>query len=77
MSLQVLLEKIAGVCLVKKLRYIQLYEADFNIFQKFIFDREAMNLLIDNDFLPEEHFNKKGSTAEDTKFDKTLTEDLS
>jgi hypothetical protein len=29
-SLQVMLEKIAGVCLVEKLRAIQLYEADFN-----------------------------------------------
>ena len=29
-SLRVLLEKLAGVCLVEKLRYIQLYEADFN-----------------------------------------------
>ena len=33
MSLQVLLEKLAGMCLVEKLRYIQLYEADFNFFQ--------------------------------------------
>jgi len=28
-GLQVMLEKIAGVCLVEKLRAIQLYEADF------------------------------------------------
>ena len=76
-SLQVLLEKIAGVCLVKKLSYIQLYESDFNFFQQFIFDREAMNLLTDNGFLPEEHFIKEGSTTEDAKFDKTLTEDVS
>ena len=76
-SLQVLLEKIAGVCLVEKLRYIQLHESDFNFFQQFIFGREAMNLLTDNGFLPEEHFSKKGSTAENVKFNKTLTEDLS
>ena len=75
--LQVLLEKIAGVCLVEKLRYIQLYEADFNFFQQFIFGKEAMNSLTDNGFLPKENFSKKGSTAEDAKFDKTLTEDLS
>ena len=36
-----------------------------------------MNSLTDNGFLPKEHFIKKGSTAEDVKFDKTLTEDLS
>jgi hypothetical protein len=29
-GLQVVLEKIAGVCLVKKLQAIQLYEANFN-----------------------------------------------
>ena len=65
------------MCLVEKLRYIQLYEADFNFFQQFVFNREAMDLLTDNGFLPKEHFSKKGSTAEDAKFDKTLTEDLS
>ena len=65
------------MCLVEKSRYIQLHKADFNFFQQFIFGIEAMNALIDNGFLPEEHFIKKGSTAEDAKFDKTLTEDLS
>ena len=44
---QVVLEKIADVCLVKKVRYIQIYEADSNFFQQFIFGREAMNLLTD------------------------------
>jgi hypothetical protein len=34
-GLQVMLEKIAGVCLVKKLWAIQLYEADFNCSIKF------------------------------------------
>ncbi len=29
-GLQVMLEKIDGVCLIKKLRAIQLYKADFN-----------------------------------------------
>jgi hypothetical protein len=36
-GLQVMLEKIAGVCLVEKLQAIQLYEADFNCFNYFIF----------------------------------------
>ena len=31
-GLQVMLEKIAGICLVDKLRYIQLYEADFQFY---------------------------------------------
>ena len=76
-SLPVLLEKITGVCLVEKLRYIQLYEADFNFFQRFIFGKQAMKTLTKNRFLPNEHFRKKESTAEDSKFDKTLTADLS
>ena len=61
----------------RKLRYIQLYEADFNFFQQFFFGQEAMRSLTDQGLLPEEHFSKKGSTAEDAKFDKTLMEDLS
>ena len=36
-GLQVMLEKIAGVCLVEKLRAIQLYEADFNCYNQFVF----------------------------------------
>ena len=36
-----------------------------------------MRSLIDQGLLPEDHFSKKGSTADDVKFDKTLMEDLS
>jgi hypothetical protein len=71
-GLQVMLEKIAGVCLVEKLRAIQLYEADFNCFNYFIFGRSAMDSLTKNDYHPEELLSQKGSTAEDAKFDKTL-----
>ena len=77
MSLQILLEKLAGVCLVEKLRHIQLYEAGFNLFQQFMFGQEAMRSLTDQGLLPEEYFSKKGSTADDAKFDKTLVGDLS
>jgi hypothetical protein len=41
-GLQVMLEKISGVCLVEKLHAIQLYEADFICFNYFIFGRAAM-----------------------------------
>jgi hypothetical protein len=77
MGLQVMLEKIAGICLVEKLRAIQLYEADFNCHNQFIFGRTAMDALTVNDYLPEELFSQKESTAEDTKFDKTLMVDIS
>ena len=36
-----------------------------------------MRTLTDQGLLPDEHFSKKGSTAEGAKFDKTLMEDLS
>jgi hypothetical protein len=76
-GLQVMLEKIAGVCLVDKLRVIQLYEADFNCCNQFIFRRNAMQALTASGYVPEELFSQKGSTAEDAKFDKTLMADLS
>ena len=76
-GLQVMLEKIAGICLVEKLRYIQLYEASFNFYNQFVFGRRAMNTISENGFIPEELFSQKGSTAEDAKFDKTLTTDIS
>ena len=47
-GLQVMLEKIAGVCLVEKQQAIQLYEADFNCFNYFIFGRAAMESLAKN-----------------------------
>ena len=75
--LQCMLEKIAGVILVEKLRSIQLYEADFNFFNQFVFGQEALSALVKGGFLPEEHFSQKESMAEDAKFDKTLTADLS
>ena len=76
-ALQVMLEKIAGVCLVDKLRSIQLYEADYNWFNKFIFNDGALRALELASALPEEHFSHRGSTAEDACFDKTLTVDIS
>jgi hypothetical protein len=76
-GLQVMLEKIAGVCLVEKLRAIQLYEADFNCYNQFVFGRKAMETLTGCGYIPEELFSQKGSTVEDAKFDKTLMADLS
>jgi hypothetical protein len=75
-GLQVMLEKIAGVYLVKKLCAIQLYEADFNCYNHFIFGKQAMQTLPESGYIPEELFSQKGSMAEDVKFDKTLIADL-
>jgi hypothetical protein len=76
-GLQVMLEKIAGVCLVEKLRAIQLYEVDFNCYNQFIFGKHAMQTLTESGYIPEELFRQKGSTVEGAKFNKTLMADLS
>ncbi len=76
-GLQVMLEKIAGVCLIEKLHAIQLYEADFNCYNQFVFGKQAMQTLTDSRYIPEELFSQKGSTAKDAKFDKMLMADLS
>ena len=76
-GLQVMLEKIAGVCLVEKLWAIQLYEADFNCYNQFIFGSRAMQALTNSGYIPEELFSQKGCTAKDVKFNKTLMVDLS
>jgi hypothetical protein len=66
--LQVMLEKIASVCLVKKLRAIQLYKADFNCYNQFFFGKEAMNTLNSINYVPEKLFSQKGSTSKVAKF---------
>jgi hypothetical protein len=76
-GLHVMVEKIAGVCLVKKLHTIQLYEVDFNCYNQFIFGRQAMQMLTHSGYITGELFSQKGSTAKDAKFDKTLMADLS
>ena len=52
-GLRVMLEKIAGICLVDKLRAIQLYKANFNFYNQFVFGRKAMNTILRNDLVPE------------------------
>jgi hypothetical protein len=76
-GLQLMLEKIARVFLVEKLRATQLYEADFNCYNQFIFGRQAVQTLTDSGYIPEELFSQKGSTVKNAKFDKTLMADLS
>ncbi len=45
-GLQMLLEKIAGIALVNKLRAILLMKSEFNFFNKWAFGVVAMNKLI-------------------------------
>jgi hypothetical protein len=63
-GLQVLLEKVPGVSLVDKLRAILLMERDFNFFNKWIFGHETVNRLYDIDYIPQDQFSQKESTAQ-------------
>ncbi len=72
-----MLENIAGVYLVKKLHAIQLYEADFNCYNQYVFGKAAMDSLKSIGYRPKELFSQKGSTSKDAKFDKTLMAKLS
>jgi hypothetical protein len=76
-GLQVMLEKIVGIYLVEKLQAIQLYEADFNCYNQFVFGKTAMESLNSVGYAPKELFSQKGSTSKDAKFDKTPMSDLS
>jgi hypothetical protein len=51
-------------------------EGDFNFFNKWIFRHEAVNRLYDIDYIPQDQFSQKESTAEDSKLDNRLTMDL-
>ena len=68
-GLQVMLEKIAGIPLVNKLRAILLMDSDFNFHNKWLFGYKAMNVLLENGYIPEEQFSQQESTAEDAKMD--------
>ena len=76
-GLQVMLEKIAGVALVNKLRAILLMEADYNYFNKWAFGYEALNALMAEGYIPEDQYSQRQSTAEDARMDSRLTFDLS
>ncbi len=53
------LEKIAGVCLVEKLSAIQLYKADFNCYNQFIFGRQAMQTLTNSGYTSQKNFSAR------------------
>ena len=58
LGLQVILEKIAGVALVNKLRAILLMEGDFNFFNKWTFGHMAMNELYHLDYIPQDQYSQ-------------------
>ena len=76
-GLTVMLEKIAGIALLKKLRAILLMEADFNFHNNFIFGKRMLELARSNNIIPGEQFSEQQSTAEDGSWDKILQADIS
>jgi hypothetical protein len=56
---------------------MQLYEADFNCYNQFVFGKAAMDSLNSIGYTPEELILQKGSTSKDATFNKTLMADLS
>ncbi len=64
---QVLLEKIAGVALVTKLRAILLMEGNFNYMNRWIFGKEAINKLYKMGYVPGNQYSQNESTAEDAR----------
>ena len=58
-GLTVLLEKIAGIALVNKLRAILLFEADSNMFNSFVFVRSAMEMARQHNLIPQEQYAER------------------
>ena len=67
-----MLEKIAGLALVNKLRAILLMEADFNFHNKLIFGRRMLDAARSYGIIPPEQYSEQQSTAKDGSFDKVL-----
>lgn len=73
----VLLEKIAGLALVNKLRAILLFEADSNMFNSFIFADRAMALAREHKLIPSEQYAERQSDGQDGAWLKRLFGDVS
>jgi hypothetical protein len=76
-GLTVLLEKIAGIALVNKLRAILLFEADSNMFNSFVFGRRAMEMARQHNLIPQEQYAERQSDGQDGAWLKRLFADLS
>jgi hypothetical protein len=72
-----MLEKIADIALVNKLRAILLMEADFNMHNRIIFGNRMIHKAREEGLIPPEIFSTEGATAEDGSFGKGLVTDIS
>ncbi len=64
-GLSVMLEKMFGVCLVSKLCYILLMEADYNVINKEVYGARMLEEAWKYKLVAEEIFSKKNHTAND------------
>ena len=76
-GLNVLLEKIAGVALVNKLRAILLIEGDMNMANRLVFGDRMMALARSLGLIPDEQFAEQQSDGQDGAFFKRLLADIS
>jgi hypothetical protein len=75
-GLSCMLEKVAGCCLVDKLRSILLMEADFNANNKELIGNRMMENIRAHGLMKEEIFSELGRTAEDGALSKILFYDI-
>ena len=73
----VMLEKIAGLALVSRLRAILIFEADFNMTNNTFSGKRILDITRAAGIIPDGYYNNKGKTAEDGKFADVLMCDLS
>jgi hypothetical protein len=71
-GLSCMLEKIAGCCIITKLRAILLMEADFNANNKLIFGKRMLDNARKYGLMAEEIYSEAGKTAEDGALAKEL-----
>ena len=71
-----MLEKVAGIALVTKLRAILLMEADFNFHNRLIFAKRMLQQARQHSLIPPEIFIKLGRTAEDGLLQQVLVFDI-
>ena len=76
-DLSVMLKKMFGCTLIRKLRAILLMEADFNFANKLIYGVRMMDNVRRYGFMPEEIYSEKGKTADDGSLAKVLFYDIS
>ena len=71
-----MLEKLAGIALVTKIRVILLMEANFNFCNRLIFAKRMLDTTWAHDLIPEEVYNEKWCTAKDALLQQVLIFDI-